>query len=55
MSGVPMMPPLVALVLFAVWGLLLVVAIGITFSTNVLLQATPTQMGLLKELSNLDT
>jgi uncharacterized MAPEG superfamily protein len=30
MSGVPLMPPLVALVLFAVWGLLLVIAIGLT-------------------------
>ncbi len=28
MSGVPILPPLAALVLFAVWGLLLVISIG---------------------------
>lgn len=38
MSGVPMMPPLVALVLFAVWGLLLVVAIGASRSMQVFFQ-----------------
>ncbi|MFM9862034.1 MAG: MAPEG family protein [Micropepsaceae bacterium] len=29
MSGVPLLPPLAALVLFAVWGFLLVIAIGV--------------------------
>ncbi len=38
MSGVPMLPPLVALVLFAVWGLLLVVAIGLSRLAQVLFQ-----------------
>lgn len=38
MSGVPMMPPLVALVLFAVWGLLLVVTIGASRSMQVFFQ-----------------
>ncbi len=38
MSGVPMMPPLVALVLFAVWGLLLVVTIGVSRSLQIFFQ-----------------
>ena len=38
MSGVPILPPLVALVLFAVWGLLLVIAIGVTRLVQVVTQ-----------------
>jgi uncharacterized MAPEG superfamily protein len=38
MSGVPILPPLVALVLFAVWGLLLVIAIGVTRLAQVVTQ-----------------
>lgn len=38
MTGVPLMPPLVALVLFAVWGLLLVIAIVVTRLGLVLFQ-----------------
>lgn len=38
MSGVPMMPPLVALVLFAVWGLLLVATIGLSRATQIFFQ-----------------
>jgi len=38
MSGVPILPPLVALVLFAVWGLLLVIAIGLSRLTQVVTQ-----------------
>ena len=38
MSGVPLLPPLVALVLFAVWGLLLVIAIGVSRSIQIFFQ-----------------
>ena len=38
MSGVPLLPPLVALVLFAVWGLLLVVAIVVSRSLQIFFQ-----------------
>jgi uncharacterized MAPEG superfamily protein len=38
MSGMPILPPLVALVLFAVWGLLLVIAIGLTRVSQVITQ-----------------
>ena len=38
MSGVPLLPPLVALVLFAVWGLLLVIAIGAWRSLQIFFQ-----------------
>jgi uncharacterized MAPEG superfamily protein len=38
MNGVPMMPPLVALVLFAVWGLLLVVSIGLSRAMQIFFQ-----------------
>ena len=38
MTGLPMLPPLVALVLFAVWGLLLVVSIGVSRSMQILFQ-----------------
>lgn len=38
MSGVPILPPLVALVLFAVWGLLLVIAIGLSRPVQVVTQ-----------------
>lgn len=38
MSGVPILPPLVALVLFAAWGLLLVIAIGLSRLAQVVTQ-----------------
>ena len=38
MSGVSLLPPLVALVLFAVWGLLLVVAIVVSRSLQIFFQ-----------------
>ncbi|NOT39351.1 MAG: MAPEG family protein [Alphaproteobacteria bacterium] len=38
MSGVPLLPPLAALVLFAVWGMLLVIAIGLSRLAQVLFQ-----------------
>lgn len=38
MSGVPILSPLAALVLFAVWGLLLVVSIGVSRMTQVIMQ-----------------
>jgi uncharacterized MAPEG superfamily protein len=36
MGYVPILPPLAALVLFAVWGMLLVIAIGVTRSAQIL-------------------
>ncbi len=38
MGYVPILPPLAALVLFAVWGLLLVIAIGVSRSAQILFQ-----------------
>ncbi len=38
MGHLPILPPLVALVLFAVWGLLLVIAIGVSRLAQVVLQ-----------------
>lgn len=38
MTGLPIVPPLVALVLFAAWGLLLVIAIGMTRLVQVVTQ-----------------
>jgi uncharacterized MAPEG superfamily protein len=38
MSGVPILPPLAALVLFAVWGLLLVISIGLSRVAQVITQ-----------------
>ena len=35
MSGVPLVPPLVALLVFVVWGLLLVIAIGVSRSIQI--------------------